>query len=283
MKRPAILVLGSSGMLGSTVRRVLSSREWLVAGTPSDFDILATPREQWTAQLQGQAYDFVVNCIGILKPAVDELDAQSVARAIRVNALFPHELAAALPGARILHISTDGVFAGDRPQPYLETDPTDCPDVYGKTKALGESAAANVLNFRCSIVGRDPHGGKGLLEKVLRAPEGAELTGFDDHIWNGVTTNQFAALCRRVIESGAFDRLRAVSSVHHFCPNPALTKYELLCTMAAASGRKVMVRRGCSNAPSRRVLGTLYTAIHEIFPGGEDWETLMRNAVESCS
>ena len=276
-------------MLGGTVRRMLSAgTAWCVDGSqngdpaaPDYLDILTMPREEWAARLRRRGYEYVVNCIGILKPAVREEDAPALARAIRVNALFPHELAEALPDAYILHISTDGVFVGGKEQPYLETDPTDCPDAYGKTKALGECPAANVLNFRCSIVGRDAVGGKGLIELVLRAPEGGELTGFEDHLWNGVTTNQFAELCRRVIQARAFDRLRAVSGVHHFCPNPPITKYDLLCETRTAAGRKLTIRRGRSGAPTQRILGTRFMALPELFPGGEDWTSLLRKVIES--
>jgi len=129
-------------------------------------------------------------------------------------------------------------------------------------------------------VGRDHVGGKGLIEWVLRSPEGAELTGFDDQYWNGVTTNQFAELCRRIIHSGAFDRLRAISGVHHFCPNPPITKHDLLCVIRAAAGRGLTIRRGQSGSPSRRILGTVYSAVPELFPQGEGWESLLRGALE---
>ena len=273
-------------MLGSAVYRQLCSGGWRVDGTqsenpaaPGHFDILVTPREQWAALL-GQHYAYVVNCIGILKAAVDEHDRESVARAIRVNALFPHELSALMPDARILHLSTDGVFSGALDRPYLESDPTDCPDTYGKTKALGECPAANVLNFRCSIIGRDSAGGKGLIEWVLRSPDGATLTGFDNHLWNGVTTNQFADLCGRVIRSGAFDPLRAISPVHHFCPNPPITKFDLLRRIREAAGRTISIVRGQSDAPGRRILGTLYSGLPELFGPSDDWETVVGEALK---
>lgn len=282
----AIMVLGSSGMLGSTVHRVLSAAGWHVDGSqasdpaaPDYLDILAMPRTEWTTHLQRRRYGYIVNCVGILKSAVKEQEARTVERAIRVNALFPHELAALLSDTRILHISTDGVFAGTQDRPYLETDPTDCPDAYGKTKALGECAAQNVLNFRCSIIGRDVSGGKGLVEWVLSVPEGSELTGFEDHLWNGVTTNQFADLCRRIIESDAFERLRGVSNTHHFCPNPPVSKYDLLSRLCAAAGRNLTIRRGQSGAPSRRILGTVYSAVRELYSACNNWDPLLETAI----
>jgi dTDP-4-dehydrorhamnose reductase len=273
-----ILVLGASGMLGSAVRQALGP----CAGTQSEdphadgyLNVLDMPRERWLSR----RYDYIINCIGILKPAVKERDAASLDRAIRVNALFPHELASAAPDARIIHISTDGVFSGCLGRPYVESDPTDGTDAYGKTKALGECPAPNVLNIRCSIIGRDPLGGKGLIEWVLRARDGEELTGFEDQLWNGVTTRQFGELCRSIIESGTFDRIRQESGVHHFCPNSAISKYDLLCLIREPAGRNVVIRRGRSGAPSSRILGSIYSQLRSVYPGGGTWESVIKGAI----
>ncbi len=285
--RRNILVLGASGMLGSAVRWALAAcREWQVEGTQSEdprvpdyLDAAGMPPEQQAAILRRRRYEYIVNCIGILKPAIEERDAGSVSRAIRVNALFPHQAALAAPDSRIIHMSTDGVFAATVSRPCLETDPADCPDVYGKTKVLGECPAENVLNLRCSIIGRDPLGGKGLVEWVLRSPEGAELTGFDDQQWNGASTRQFGELCRRIVESESFDRIRRESGVHHFCPNAPTTKYDLLCRIRAASGRKITVLRGRSGAVGSRLLGSVFTSLRELYPEDPGWDAVVGGAV----
>ncbi len=282
-----ILVLGASGMLGSVVRHTLAGRAgWRVDSTqrrdrsaPDYMDILEMPREEWVAILRRRAYAYIVNCIGILKPAVNEQDAKSLSHAIRVNALFPHELAAIASESRILHASTDGVFSGSLGRPYLETDPTDCADAYGKTKALGECPAPNVINIRCSLIGRDPAGAKGLIEWVLRSPEGTELTGFDNEHWNGVTTKQFAELCRRVIASGSFEQIRRESGLYHFCPNPVTTKYDLLCRIREAAGRNIVIHRGRSGAAPARVLASAYSSLREIYPESSSWDTVIQGAL----
>lgn len=269
--------------------RALSQPDgWCVDGTQNGdpsaagyMDVLKMPREQWADILLRRCYDYIVNCVGILKPAIDERDPLSVCRAIRLNALFPHEVASLAPQSRILHMSTDGVFSGALGRPYLETDPVDCRDAYGRTKVLGECPAQNVINFRCSIIGRDSLGGKGLIEWVLRSPDGAKLTGFEDRRWNGVTTRQFAELCRRIIASGSFDLVRRVSGIHHFCPNPATTKYELLCRIRTAAQRNVSIRRGTSGAPEVRILASLYSSLREIYSDDRDWDTLILDALST--
>jgi dTDP-4-dehydrorhamnose reductase len=270
-------------MLGSAVLRVLRARpEWNVRGTQSEdskaagyMDVLKMSIDEWKLT----PYDYIVNCIGILKPAVNENDAASLQRAIQVNALFPHQLASVVPGARIIHMSTDGVFSGAASKPYLETDATDCPDAYGKSKALGECPASNVVNIRCSIIGRDPVGRKGLVEWVLASPPGSELPGFENHLWSGVSTTQFARLCESVIAIGAFDRVRSVSSVHHFCPNPPIAKYELLCRIREAAGLHITIRKSEAGVPQRRVLGTVFSELRSLYPDSDGWLAVLREAL----
>jgi len=234
--------------------------------------------ELWTTVLKPGAYDYIINCIGILKSSVNEDDTESIGRAIRVNALFPHEVAAIASQSRILHVSTDGVFSGNLQRPYVENDSTDCADAYGKTKALGESPASNVINIRASIIGRDP-GGKGLVELILRSTEGSDVTGFDDQQWNGVTTEQFAELCCRIIESGNFDRIRDESGLHHFCPNPPTTKYDLLCHIREKACRNITVRRGYSGARNARILASIYSSLRDVYPEHHTWDALIQEVL----
>jgi dTDP-4-dehydrorhamnose reductase len=282
----SVLVLGANGMLGHAVMRVLSAQErFAVHGTQVE-DAVApyylnaeSPPSDWAPLV---VCDYIINCIGMLKPAVNESDAGSLRQAIVVNALFPHRLAeaAAATGARILHMSTDGVFSGHAARPYVESDPTDCPDAYGKTKALGECPAANVLNIRCSIIGRDPVWGKGLVERVLRGPDGAELCGFEDQIWNGVSTLQFGRLCRGILEQDAFDRIRRVSPVHHFCPNSSINKYDLLCLIREAAGKQLVIRRARSAIEGGfHVLGTCFAELRGVHPDAGDWRPVISDLI----
>jgi dTDP-4-dehydrorhamnose reductase len=75
--------------------------------------------------------------------AVDQAEADRD-RAFAVNAEGPKNLARATAkhGARLVHVSTDYVFDGTRPEPY-PTDALRSPiNVYGSSKAAGEIAVA---------------------------------------------------------------------------------------------------------------------------------------------
>lgn len=282
-----VLVLGSTGMLGHIVTRVLSrSPDITVDGTqrqasaPLSFDAASGAPGLRALWRRPRAYQFVVNCIGLTRAAINEHDPRAVEAAIRVNAVFPHELAAVAAefDARVLHVSTDGVFSGVAGD-CAEDAPHDCLDVYGKTKSLGEVLAPHVVTLRCSIIGPDLQGRRrGLLEWFLALPEDHEVTGYTDSLWNGVTTLQLGTLCQRIIQHDAFGALRAESAVHHFCLKRVLSKYELLRLFAAVFQHRVRVRPGLTpGGPVTRVLVSRYQRLSDLLDGECELMDAMRD------
>src|SRR5271157_325032 len=209
-----VLLLGGSGMVG---RSLLA--EFAAA---ADVELFLTQHSNHRAPLYLEAAsaspeaigslvrhlapDYAVNCIGILNSHIDPNDSSSLTRAIEVNSRFPHHLALGTEGCgtRVIHVSTDGVFSGLKNGSYAESDPADAIDDYGRTKALGECRRGHVLNVRCSIVGRDPERGRGLLEWLLRLPDGERIDGYFDQMWNGVTNKELARFCLSFIRENLF-------------------------------------------------------------------------------
>lgn len=286
---PKVLLLGGRGMLGQMIYRVLSrSKPLTVKKTARErgidgsyFDVEEGIDGLRTILKDQGPFDYIINCIGVLQGEVDEQDSKSLRRAIVVNALFPHNLAAAARevGARVIHVSTDGVFSRDAGV-CLEDAPTDCDDIYGKTKSLGEVITADFLILRCSIVGPDSLKRRGLLEWFLSQPSDTMIAGFTDHQWNGVTTMQFAELCHALILEGHFEKVRREGPIHHFCPNQAVSKYELLQLFKCAFHRQVMIKPVAGQAPPvHRVLDTRYNSLRELFGYGLP----MQNAVQQLA
>jgi dTDP-4-dehydrorhamnose reductase len=176
---------------------------------------------------------WVVNAIGVTKPYTHDDNAAEIERAIRINALFPYELGhtAADTGARVLQIATDCVYDGVRGR-YVETDPHNALDVYGKTKSLGEALLPNVHCLRSSIVGPEPMANAFLLEWFRRQPPGASVSGYTNHEWNGVTTLQ----CARVYH-GAIKAAIGLPRLHHVVPRGTISKADLLRAFASAYDR----------------------------------------------
>lgn len=130
------MIIGGDGMLGTELVDLLRSQGRTVTPlTIDDLDI--TDPAAVATSLSGA--DIIVNCSGYT--AVDRAE-EDEATAFAVNATGPQLLArrARELDARLVHISTDYVFAGDAETPYGETDVMAPAGAYGRTKAAGEWA-----------------------------------------------------------------------------------------------------------------------------------------------
>jgi dTDP-4-dehydrorhamnose reductase len=229
-----VLVLGNSGMLGHEMVRVLKQEGIAVTSagrTGSDIEFDVSKMDLSDSRLQG--FDYLINCIGLTTHNIDESDPASVSRAQQLNTEFPKQLAsfAESTGARVIQIATDCVFSGSKGS-YLETDPHDATDVYGKTKSEGEIESPAVMQLRCSIIGRERTGKKSLLEWVIGQPKGANTPGFTDRHWNGVTTTAFARVVAGIIRGSNFR-----AGTKHLIPADRMTKFELVSKISEAFGR----------------------------------------------
>ncbi len=76
--------------------------------------------------------------------AVDQAEVDSEL-ACQINTIAPGEVAAAakILDVPIVHLSTDYVFSGEKPTPYVETDATAPLNYYGASKAAGEKVVAS--------------------------------------------------------------------------------------------------------------------------------------------
>jgi len=132
-----ILVTGGSGQVGSAIARLAGSGVEVVAPGRDALD-LSDPRAL-TAMVGSRSWGAVVNCAAYT--AVDKAETDVVA-AWQVNALAPAALAeaSAAAGIPILHVSTDYVFSGTKPDFYVEEDSVAPLGVYGASKLGGELA-----------------------------------------------------------------------------------------------------------------------------------------------
>ncbi len=133
------LVTGSGGMLGLDLQVTLAlagvSEDDVTGLTRADLDI--TDADAVRDAVRG--HDVVVNCAAYT--AVDEAESHE-GQAFSVNAIGAANVADACrtSGARLVHLSTDYVFAGDATEPYAEDAPLSPLSAYGRSKAAGEWA-----------------------------------------------------------------------------------------------------------------------------------------------
>jgi dTDP-4-dehydrorhamnose reductase len=238
-RQPRVLVLGATGMLGHKLVQRLNARGLPVVGsirTPSipgtaaaraalgcadriltDVDVLDD--RALAGAVDAAEPDVVINAIGVIK----QLDAaKDPITSIEINSLLPHRIAnlCAKRGARLIHLSTDCVFAG-RKGPYNEQSPTDAEDLYGRSKLLGEAAGPGCLTIRSSIVGRELRGRSSLIEWFLSQRRG-KATGYAGALYTGLTTNTMADLMATLVRDEP-----GLDGIWHVASAP-ITKYDLL-------------------------------------------------------
>lgn len=140
MSAMRIIVTGVNGQIARALQAQAASHgaEIIPMARP-DFDLADAANAG--ALLERHAPDLVISAAAYT--AVD-LAETNRAEAEAVNAVGPGMLSAACAarGLPILHLSTDYVFDGAKPTPYLEDDPTGPTGVYGATKLAGERAVA---------------------------------------------------------------------------------------------------------------------------------------------
>lgn len=253
------LVLGAGGMLGHQVMAELS-QTLDVVGTARAISKALAPSRMRIGDLMDLGFvgalldevrpDFVVNCAGVIKQRIDQFTAAEV---LQLNTLLPHFLGIWCQAnrARLVHVSTDCVFRGDRTgPPYREEDLIDATDLYGYSKAAGEvTRLPSAVTLRTSIIGRELGGTRyGLLEWALGLPEGGTARGYRNHWWSGVTTNELARLIGILVAKG--ERL---TGLYHVASAP-ISKLELLRLIADVFGRSLSVVPFDTPEPIYRVL-----------------------------
>ena len=233
-----ILILGSTGMLGSAVKRQITGSALAVVTASRTSGIRFDASELESAKLLEDAGlgkgDWVINCVGLTKSRIDETSMKSRANAVRLNFDFPTDLATAAGNkeVKVIQVATDCVFSG-KAGGYNEDSPHDAKDVYGKTKSLGEVPASNVMHLRCSLIGPEQGRNSLFFEWVRQQEQGASISGYTNHLWNGLTSDAFGKIVGALITNGLFG-----AGVQHLVPADTVTKDELVRLELKALGRK---------------------------------------------
>ena len=194
-----ITILGGRGMLGSDLAPVLVQAGYRVRVLDlPEFDL--TCADHLARALNGA--QVVVNCAAFTN--VDQAEERfDAALAVNGRAVGALGAAAKERGVFVVHISTDFVFDGRRARPYVETDPPNPINAYGRSKLEGEralqhSACAHViLRVQWSY---GSHGTNFIGKIQERARTGMELKVVADQVgaptWTADMARAIAVLIR---------------------------------------------------------------------------------------
>ncbi len=246
-----LLILGVSGMIGHTIFKHFSEKNiFNTFGTVRSKNNLnkyfnLDELNNITDGIDIENFDtilnlcatikpnIIINCIGITKHLPES---SSHLKSITINALLPHKLAnlCLLLNARLIHISTDCVFDGQKGN-YLETDNSDAQDLYGKSKYLGEVHCHHVMTIRTSTIGHELSSYFGLVDWFLNQHNTAN--GYTNALYNGVSTYELA----KIIEEYIIPNTN-LWGLYHVSANP-ISKYDLLDMVAKVYNKSITLKK----------------------------------------
>lgn len=219
-----ILVLGCNGMAGHLISLYFKERGHEVVGFARssskllDTTIVGDAVDMGLLKntIKGGDYDAIINCIGILNQFAE----RDKATAVLLNGFLPHFLVEMTKNmkTRVIHMSTDCVFAGND-GPYYEDTLPNGTTFYDRSKAIGEFNNDKDLTFRNSIVGPDlKETGIGLFNWFMQ--QNGSIRGFTGAIWTGVTTLTLAKAMERAL-------MEKLTGLYNLVNNESISKFDL--------------------------------------------------------
>jgi dTDP-4-dehydrorhamnose reductase len=233
------ILLGPNGQLGSDIRAAGSQGIHPIELIPVDrATIDLSDLDAASSFLRDQRFDCLINCTGYHKTDEVEANAQF---AFTINAHLVKRLAeiCAEKNARFVHVSTDYVFGGqEKRSPLTERDSVAAVNVYGASKAMGESLAlltgADVIILRvASLFGVAGSSGKGgnFVETIIRlGREKGRLTVVADQWMSPTSTADIAHTMLELLEVGAS------GGIWHVVNSGAASWFELASRIVERSG-----------------------------------------------
>lgn len=176
--------------------------------------------------------DWIIHCAALAN--VDECE-EDPERAQQLNSILPGRLAeyVARGGARLVHISTDAVFDGQRGN-YVEEDLPNPLSVYARTKLAGEQAVAaanpDAIIARVNLFGWSLNGRRSLAEWFFNnLTVGKPVMGFTDVYFCPVLVNQLAHILLRMLALN-------LHGLYHVVSRAGLSKYAFGMALAERFG-----------------------------------------------
>jgi dTDP-4-dehydrorhamnose reductase len=213
-----ILITGASGMVGSYVNfgirtdrhslDVTNSKETMsVVGKYKPGAILHLAAETDVDQCERDPnFAYLLNSVGAYNMA----------------------LAARSVGAKLIYISTAGVFDGQKSGPYEENDAPNPQNCYGHSKFLGELAVRGMLDDylivrTCWMMGGGPEKDKKFVAKIiaqLKKPEIKEINAVNDQIGSPTFAKDLVAAIKELIKQDA-------RGIYHLANTGAASRFDV--------------------------------------------------------
>jgi dTDP-4-dehydrorhamnose reductase len=224
-------ITGASGMLGSALITHLSksyrvfatSRERGVEGKNIKWDCFnLTDIILLTEWLETIRPDVVIHCAAITNVDLCE---DNVKLATKLHIETTELIANFLDsyGGRLIYISTDSVFDGEKQGAYSESDLVNPLNVYAKTKMMGEKSVQSMNNglvLRTNIIGWTQEGKTSFFEWVVdRLNDNMSLNLFYDVYFSPLTVYDLSFIIEKIIE-------KPILGLYHCGSSDIISKYD---------------------------------------------------------
>jgi dTDP-4-dehydrorhamnose reductase len=236
-----ILVTGASGLLGLNLA-LEATKEHTVYGLTNRnplhtdaFTVLNTDLlEPGAAErlLDRTQPDWVIHCAALANLEACEADPE---QARQLNTEIPRKLAlnVARGGARLIHVSTDAVFDGERGE-YSEQDAPNPLSVYAQTKLDGERAVAqanpDAIIARVNLFGWSLSGRRSLSEFFFyNLQAGKTVMGFTDVFFCPLLANDLGSIFIKMLA-------KDLHGLYHVVSSECMSKYDFGMTLARRFG-----------------------------------------------
>ncbi len=286
-----IMITGCHGQLGNELRSILTSGKSEIGAAPQgvlgaeilpvDIDSLDISNMVAVSEYVAQNKpDVIINCAAMTNVDGCESDYET---AFKVNALGVKNLAVSAEniGAKLIHVSTDYVFAGDGTKPYCEWDNVDPQSAYGASKALGEKYALSFCKRSFVVRTSWLYGyiGKNFVKTVRRViRERGGITVVNDQRGNPTNANDLAHHLLKLALTEEY-------GIYHCTGEGECTWYDFAVKIAEYSGLGDTVKSCTSQefpTPTKRpAYSSLRNLALECTIGNEmrDWQSALKEYI----
>ena len=240
-----VAIIGSTGMLGNSVYKVLKNKCDLVltARSQKQFDLLekvyggtskhkkiifdavhnTIPSEHRVQDLSEliREVDLVINCIGVLNK-FSSGKIPTPREYFMINTELPINLSK-IYGSKLIHPSTDCVFDGTV-APYTESSlPAPSYGLYGYAKLFADEVVKERSQvFRCCLIGEELCKDSFQMFTWFKRQKSV-VGGYTNWIITPITGVEFGNVCWRILSEG----IEIAPNLLHLA-TPAISKYDIL-------------------------------------------------------
>lgn len=239
-----VLLLGSTGMLGQSLKQTLQKQNCTVHGVARknadiNLDVVAD-LTQLKNLIADRSYDVVINTVALINLQYCN---EHPAQAYLVNTYVPGEIAKVCDSLNIyfVQISTDHYYQNKEQQLHGEEDNIVILNDYARTKYLAEQLTLmfkNTLVIRTNIIGFKGHDSHTFIEWVMNSLENNQrITGYTNMYTSSIDTTTFSAVLYELL-------IKHESGLWNIAADGVMSKYELILQLAKKCNKVGLISKG---------------------------------------